>query len=101
MSRRFLAAFVVCSWVILSGFDLIEDIRPPEHNILSMGSHEPNAAVLDDSGGLANNIVESALQRLRAYIVLCSSRAATLARAGLSDFPVSFRLYKLYQIFLI
>src|SRR5688572_19071932 len=101
MPKRFLAAFLVCSWIILSGFDLIEDIRSPEHSILSLGSHVRNAAVLNDSGDLANNIVESTLQKLRPYNVPSNSGAATLVRAGLSDLRVSFRLYKLYQVFLI
>jgi hypothetical protein len=102
MPRKILAVLLVCSWVILSGFDLLEDLRSPQQLILSAASHERNSpAKIGRSGPLVNNIVESALERLRPYVVAFSSQATAFPFKGLLDFRPYLPLHKRYCVFLI
>ncbi|MGH8545937.1 MAG: hypothetical protein ACREX3_20390 [Gammaproteobacteria bacterium] len=103
MLRRLLVVLLLFSWVVLSGFDLLEDLTlDSESRAYAQGATDkfpsPN---FKHRGSLANNIVESAaraqvfcpsLLRLSAYqsplhLVLSSRRV--------------LKLHKLHRVFLI
>jgi hypothetical protein len=102
MSRKFLAALLVCSWIILSGFDLIEDLRSPDQAIATAASHgRSSPSMAGGSGTLANNIIESALRMQRVYSALSGSGILACSSESLYEFRACFRLHKLYRVFLI
>jgi hypothetical protein len=102
MSRKFLATLLVCSWIILSGFDLVEDLRSPDQAIVTTASHGRSLpSMADESGTLANNIIESAIRIQRTYTAFFSSSILAFAFDAILEFRTSFRLHKLYRVFLI
>jgi hypothetical protein len=102
MSRKFLATLLVCSWIILSGFDLIEDLRSPDRAIVATDSHErSSSSMAGESGTLVNNIIESAIRIQRAYTAFLNSSIVASAFDALPELRTCFRLHLLYQVFLI
>ena len=100
MLRKRLALLLALSWVILSGYDVIEDLDLPDRIAL----HTPSDALSRGAGSaglLARNIVESAD---RPHL-----RCASLAEHYLeftASYPPSFsqkvfKLHKVNQVFLI
>lgn len=100
MLRKALAVLLVLSWIILSGFDLLEDFDFP----IERGVHGPLEGPLRNMGpgvDMVNNLVESA-DRTR------------LGSSGLRELPVVdspvnapevpekvSKIHKLHRIFLI
>ena len=102
MSRKILATLLVCGWIILSGFDLLEDLHSSDQTIVRKGSQERTSpSMAGGLGTIANNIVESALRPKRLYTVLFSSSNVALALDATFEVRTSFRLHKLYRVFLI
>jgi hypothetical protein len=102
MSRKFLATLLVCSWIILSGFDLLEDLRSPDQIIVTTASHGRSLpSMAGESGTLANNIIESAIRIQRVYTAFSSSSILVPAFDAILQFRTGFRLHKLYRVFLI
>ena len=102
MRRKFLAVLLIGSWVLLSGFDLLEDLdSQTQFGLYSANSC--NGSLLDSgpNGNLTNNIVESA-DRTEL------SEASLFELLGV-QFPVesslsskrASRLYKVHRVFLI
>jgi len=60
MSRKAVALFLVFSWILLSGLDVVEDLDLPDR-IAFQNSGEAAAARNGSTGPLARNIVESAI----------------------------------------
>jgi hypothetical protein len=102
MPRKTLATLLVCGWIILSGFDLLEDLHSADQTSVTKPSPERTSpSVAGGFGTLANNIVETALRPKRLYTVLFSSSYVAPALDAICEVRTSFRLHKLYQVFLI
>jgi len=102
MCRKVIAALLIAGWVILSGFDVLEDLEFPGQAAISRLSHEPDSAsTVAGWGMLANNIVESAYRIQQAYFDLVGSTTLTLEFDAVPDFRAYFHLYKLHRVFLI
>ena len=101
MLRRRLALLLVVSWVILSGFDVTEDLDLPERIAL----HQTTDALslgAGSAGLLAGNIVESADHPH----LPCASRSAERYLEFTASYTPSFsqrafKLHKVNQVFLI
>jgi hypothetical protein len=96
-----LAAVLVFSWLVLSGVDLLEDLKlESEHSAYGQSgkSHSPNWS---QHASLANNILESAVNA-RAFCP--TSLRLNLSRSPIHPISSSHRvldLHKLYRVFLI
>jgi len=103
--RKTVAVLLVLSWVILSGFDLLEDLRLPIH----FGLHSPKEATLPGVGKavkLVNDNLERGSRTLTSQLGLfklpaVQSTALQLLLNTSTVFKKAFRLHKLYRIFLI
>jgi hypothetical protein len=101
MCRKVIASLLIAGWVILSGFDVLEDLRFPGEAAVSK-LHDPSSASTVAGGEfLANDIVESAYRLHQAYIVLVDSMTVTFDLAAVLDLHTYFQLHKLYHVFLI
>jgi hypothetical protein len=58
MLKRFLAVLLVFSWIILSGYDVVEDLDLPDQTEVQNSIDDPIVGA--SSGVLARNIIESA-----------------------------------------
>ncbi|HUC99340.1 MAG TPA: hypothetical protein VMR88_12720 [Candidatus Polarisedimenticolaceae bacterium] len=100
MLRKRLALLLALSWVILSGYDVIEDLDLPDR----IEIHNPADALSGGAGSaglLARNIVESAdrphlryANLLEHYLEFAASSIRTLSQRV-------FKLHKVNQVFLI
>jgi hypothetical protein len=100
--RRRLAVLLITGWVILSCFDVLEDLEFPEGPAVSEVGHEPGAAShVAGWGALANNIVESAHRITHDYVDLLSSTVFSSVLQPVSIFRPPFQLHKLYRKLLI
>jgi hypothetical protein len=100
MLRKRLALLLALSWVILSGYDVIEDLDLPDR----IEIHNPADALSRGAGSaglLARNIVESAdrphlryANLLEHYLEFAASSIRTLSQRV-------FKLHKVNQVFLI
>jgi hypothetical protein len=101
MLRKSLAVLLVLSWVILSGFDVVEDLDlPDEVELCHSRSNESSGAPW--SCRLVNNIVESAHAPSDRNPVLLSQ--PNIAHAPAPVVTVAFtklKLHKLHAIFLV
>ena len=100
MLRKRLALLVALSWVILSGYDVIEDLDLPDRIALH-SSADALSRGAGSAGLLARNIVESADRpHLR-----CASLAEHYLEFTASYTPSLsqkvFKLHKVNQVFLI
>ncbi|MCE3240287.1 MAG: hypothetical protein K0Q83_794 [Deltaproteobacteria bacterium] len=100
MLRKRLALLLVLSWVILSGYDVIEDLDLPDrielHNSADALFRGPGSA-----GLVARNIVESADRpHLRCASLLEHHLEFTASYAPRLSQKV-FKLHKVNQVFLI
>lgn len=101
MRRRVLATLLIVGWVVLSGFDVLEDLEFPGQASLSI-SHDPDStAPVAGWGLLANNIVESAYRVHQVCIVLVESTTVAFDLDAVLDIHTCFQLHKLYHVFLI
>jgi hypothetical protein len=101
MLRKSLAVLLVLSWIILSGFDVVEDLDLPDQVELSKSAAAefPGAPW---SCRLVNNIVESANASSGRDAVVVAE--PVVGRAPFAALPVShtkLKLHKLHAIFLI
>jgi hypothetical protein len=103
MLRKALAALLILSWVVLSGFDLLEDLA------LKSGPSAYRECTSDKAlpphfkhgVGLANNIVESAHIEQLFYPSLLGLTALRASNHPVSSFHRVSELYKLHRVFLI
>ena len=100
MLRRPLALLLVLSWVILSGYDLTEDLHLPDRIALQ---HTTDALSLGDGSArlLARNIVESADRPHLRYASLAEHYLEFTASYVPSLSQRIFKVYKVNQVFLI
>ena len=102
MCRKLIATLLIAGWVILSGFDVLEDLEFPGEVVVSRLSHDPDStSTVAGWGALANNIVESAYRIQHASFDLVGSATLTLDLASVPDFRAYFPLHKRYHVFLI
>ena len=100
MLRKRLALLLVFSWVILSGYDITEDLHLPERIAL----HQTNDALFRGAGSaglLAGNIVESADRPRLRYATLPEICLELTANCIPSVSQRVFKLHKINQVFLI
>ena len=103
MSRRFVAALLIFSWIVLSGFDLLEDLHFESGNgTYAQGTRDKSLPThLHHRANLTNNIVESAanLQVIFPSILRWTPTPSASRRVwsfrGVSD------LHKLHRVFII
>lgn len=102
MLRKFLATLLILSWVVLSGFDLLEDFEfetgPSAYRGVADRSLPP---FLKHRVSLANNIVESAHSEQLSYLSLSGLTASHSSCYSISSFHRVSELYKLHRVFLI
>jgi hypothetical protein len=102
LMRRRLAVLLITGWVILSCFDVLEDLEFPNGPTLSQLGHDPSGAShVAGWGALANNIVESAHRIIHDYVDLLSSTVFSPVFQPVSIFRPPFQLHKLYRKLLI
>ena len=100
MLRSRLALLLVFSWVILSGYDVTEDLHLPDRITL----HQTTDALSRGAGSaglLARNIVESADRPHLRYATLPEQYLEFTASYAPSLSQRVFKLHKVYQVFLI
>jgi hypothetical protein len=100
MLRKALEVLLVVSWVILSGFDLLEDLDVP----IQVGVHSPIEGSLPNLGqrvDLVNNIVESAdrTRLIDAELFELPGVDSSVDRA--LSFKKVFQLHKLHRVYQI
>ena len=102
MRSKVCALFLIFGWVLLSGWDLVEDLSEiPGRGVISSASSPDSLKRTRHGGALANNIVESATRLPQAPFEL-ASLAVFIIDVDLDfDFRRYFRLHKLYRVFLI
>jgi hypothetical protein len=100
--RRKLAVLLIVGWVILSCFDVLEDLEFPGGATVSGRAHDPSSASSTAGwGALANNIVESAYRTAQTYVDVFYSLVLGPDRDAIPIFRTHFQLHKLYRVFLI
>ena len=102
LMRRRLAILLIAGWVILSCFDVLEDLEFPSGATLSHFGHDSTSgSSVAGWGALANNIVESAYRSVQAYVDLIDSTVFSTDFHSVPDFRAYFQLHKRYRVFLI
>ncbi|HEX9786461.1 MAG TPA: hypothetical protein VGB09_00475 [Candidatus Binatia bacterium] len=103
MCRKVLAALLIFGWVILSGFDLVEDLDevPGQAGVSSASSPDNSKSKRGGWGTLANNIVESATRIPQAFVEFFGLTATIFDLDVNFDFRRYVQLHKLYRVFLI
>jgi hypothetical protein len=103
MLRKALAALLILSWVVLSGFDLLEDFGfKTGPSISSEGTPDKSLPPhFRHRVSLANNIVESAHIEQLFYPSLFGQTSFRASNHPISSFHRVFELYKLHRVFLI
>jgi hypothetical protein len=101
MFRKQLAVVLVFSWVILCGFDLLEDLKlESEHSAYTQSAKSLSPNWIQHVG-LADNIVESAVKAYTFYTpLLCLNVSQSSIYPASSSHKV-LELHKLHRIFLI
>ena len=100
MYRKPLAVLLIFSWIVLAGFDLLEDLDVP----LQTRVHSPfDGSLPNVSSGanIVNNIVESADHIQPSYTGLLGFPAVASAIDTALSFKKASRLHKLHRVFLI
>jgi hypothetical protein len=101
MLKRVLAVLLVLSWVILSGFDVLEDLDP-FGQIELHGSVGPSPTPrVGHTISLADNVVESAYHSPRRHWVSLDEPTVHLSVDVDVVVQSSSKLHKLHHIFLI
>ena len=103
MGKTFVAPLLILGWVLLSGLDLVEDLgKVPGDGVVSNASSPDSLRWKRNGwGALANNILESATRIPQACVASLDLTALIFAFDVNFDFRRSFRLHKLYRVFLI
>jgi hypothetical protein len=100
MLHRALAVLLVLSWVILSGFDVLEDLDP-FGQIEFHSSAGPSTHGVGHTISLANNIIESADHSRPRHSVTRHQPTVHLSVDVYVVVQSSSKLHKLHHIFLI
>jgi hypothetical protein len=100
MLRKLLGSWLVVSWVILSGFDLVEDLEFPKP-IQVHALPDASLPKADRGPNTLNNIVESADHRQPSYAWFFNLSAVNSSVDGVIPFKKVSRLHKLNRVFLI
>jgi hypothetical protein len=100
MLRRFVALFLVFSWIILSGFDVVEDLDLPDQ-IEFQSSSDDAIAVNFPHGLLAGNIDESADHTPSRRPNLLEQFATRKVTDTLPHSHKTSKLHKVHCVFLI
>jgi hypothetical protein len=100
MLKRGLAVLLVLSWVILSGFDVLEDLDPFGQIELHRSAGPPTHGV-GHTMSLANNIIESADDSRPRHSVTRHQPTVHLPVDVHVVVQSSSKLHKLHHIFLI
>ena len=87
--------------MILSGFDVLEDLDLPGPATVRISYDADPTGTVPGWGLLANNIVESAYRLHQVHIVLLDSTTVTFDLEAVPDLHTYFQLHKLYHVFLI
>ena len=100
--RKLIAALLICGWISLSGFDVVEDLDEiPGCVAVSNTSNDRSISKRGGWMSLANNLVESA-NRIQQVDVVPIRLIPTIATfAQLFDFRRCSQLHKIYRVFLI
>jgi len=102
MLRKSLAILLLFSWVILSGFDLLEDLQfESGTSAYSQGPIDKSLPYLKHRASLANNIVESANHAQLFYPSLLRLAAVQWPIQPVLSFHKVSQLHKLHHVFLI
>jgi hypothetical protein len=102
MLRKPLAALLILSWVVLSGFDLLEDLEfGTGLSAYSGGTDKSVPPYLKHLASLANNIIESAHGEQPSYLSLLGLTVSHSPSHSISSFHRVSELYKLHRAFLI
>jgi hypothetical protein len=102
MLRKSLAILLVCGWVFLSGFDLLEDLKTSRKSNVAGGSQGRNSPfVAGASGSFAHNMIESALRLVRPYTALFASNYSGLENTASFELRLWSSIHKLCCVFLI
>jgi hypothetical protein len=100
MQRQLIGLLLVISLVILSGYELAEDLNLPEPAEVD---GFPDASRSNTAPGLnaSNNLIESADHRLLSYASLFDLPTIDLFHGGTVTRKKVFRLHKLNRVYLI
>jgi hypothetical protein len=102
MFRKPLAALLILSWVVLSGFDLLEDLEfETGPSAYSGGTDKSLPPYFKHRVSLANNIIESAHSEQPSYLSLLGLTVSHSPSHSVSSFHKVSELYKLHRVFLI
>ena len=99
MLRKVLARLLVVFWVILSGFDLVEDLELPN----SVKIAASPASLLNTAPRLhaLNNIVESADHKADSFACVFDLQPADVSVGSFAGSNRVSRLHKLHRVYLI
>jgi hypothetical protein len=105
MARKSLAALLVLSWVVLSGFDLLEDFKfetGTSAYVHSQGAPDKSLpAYPKRQASLTNNIVETATSVQRVYPLLLRLTCSESPTQNALSSERASELHKLHRVFLI
>jgi hypothetical protein len=102
MLRKPLAILLIVSWVVLSGFDLLEDLEfETGFSAYSGGTGKTLPPYFKHRVSLANNIIESAHSEHPSYLSLLGLTVSHSPNHSVSSFHRVSELYKLHRVFLI
>ena len=102
MLRKLLAALLVVSWVVLSGFDLLEDLQfETGPSAYSEGTGKSLPPYLKHRVSLVNNIIESAHSEQPSYLSLLGLTVSHSPSHSVLSFHRVSELYKLHRALLI
>jgi hypothetical protein len=99
MFRKLLAGLLVVSWVILSGFDLLEDLKLPTP--LQIDASPASLPATKPRLHAVNDIVESADGKSESDASMFALQSADVAVCKFADFKKVSRLHKLHRVYLI
>jgi hypothetical protein len=99
MPRKVLGLLLIISWVVLSGFDLLEELGPGNpHEIDSIPDDSP---LNNDHRQMVNDIVELAHHIQLYHACLFDLDTIDLAVGSVITFKKVLRLHKLHRVYLI
>jgi hypothetical protein len=102
MLKRLLAALLILSWVVLSGFDLVEDLEfDTGPSAYSGGTDKSLPPYFKHRVSLANNIIESAHSEQPSYLSILGLTVSHSPSRSVSSFHRVSELYKLHRAFRI
>jgi hypothetical protein len=102
MCRQVFATVLIAGWIVLSGFDVLEDLDSPVQAVISKDSRDASpSSNVGSRGALANNMIESAYRMHQDYTCRFAAVDLTTNSDSVPSFRAYFQLHKLYRVFLI